>query len=306
MKNLVISFLFLLGFVVSAFSQTDCAETAKIVKPTLSEKAAETYNAKLAEAKVDFTKAPEDVDAIIWLGRRTAYLGDYKEAIGIFSTGIKKHPKDARLYRHRGHRFISLRCFDEAIKDFNLAAKLVKGKPDEIEPDGLPNARNTPTSTLQSNIWYHLGLAYYLKGDLKNALKAYKNCLKVSKNPDMLVATTNWLYITLRHLGKTKEAEKVLEPIKDDLDIIENDSYYKLLKLYQGKIKADDLLKEIGADAVDLNDASVGYGLGNWFLLNGEKEKAMEIFRRIRSGDQWSSFGYIAAEAAAAQADRLP
>ena len=53
----------------------------------------------------------------------------------------------------------------------------------------------------------------------------------------MLVATTNWLYITLRRLNKTKEAEKYLKPIKDNLDIIENDSYYKLLKVYQGKIK---------------------------------------------------------------------
>jgi tetratricopeptide (TPR) repeat protein len=201
------------------------------------------------------------------------------------------------MYRHRGHRFISIRCFDDAIKDFESAAKLIKGKTDEIEPDGLPNARNTPTSTLQSNIWYHLGLAYYLKGDFKNALKAYKNCLKVSKNPDMLVATTNWLYITLRRLNKTKEAEKILKPIKNDLDIIENDSYYKLLKVYQGKINADDLLKEIASDTNDLGNASIAYGLGNWFLINGEKEKAEKIFRQITDGNQWSSFGYIAAEA---------
>lgn len=88
-----------------------------------------------------------------------AYLGDYKQAIKIFTEGSVKFPKDARFYRHRGHRFITIRCFDEAIRDFETAAKLVKGKEDEIEPDGLPNARNIPTSTLQSNIFYHLGLA---------------------------------------------------------------------------------------------------------------------------------------------------
>lgn len=297
MKNMAISFLFIWGFAFSLFAQQNCADAAKVVKPVLSAEAAETYSTKLAEAEADLNKKPDDPEAIIWFGRRTAYSGNYKEAIGIYTGGIEKNPRDARLYRHRGHRLITLRCFDEAIRDFQTAARLIKGRPDEIEPDGLPNARNIPTSTLQSNIWYHLGLAYYLKGDFKNALKAYKNCLKVSKNPDMLVATTNWLYITLRHLGKTKEAEKVLRPISGDLDIIENDSYYKLLKLYQGRITADELLKEIGAGADDLSDASVGYGLGNWFLSGGEKEKAAEIFRRITSGKQWSSFGFIAAEA---------
>jgi tetratricopeptide (TPR) repeat protein len=296
MKNILLFTIFLSAFTSIAFAQSNCVETAKVIKPTLSEKAEEIYNSKLAEAKADFAKTPNDADAIIWLGRRTAYRGNYKEAIEIFTKGIEKHPKDARMYRHRGHRFISIRCFDDAVKDFQTAAKLIKGKPDQIEPDGLPNARNTPTSTLQSNIWYHLGLAFYLKGDFKNALKAYKNCLKVSKNPDMLVATTNWLYIILRRLGKTKEAEKYLKPITDDLDIIENGSYYKLLKVYQGKIKADDLLKEIGSNANDLNDASIGYGLGNWFLIIGEREKAEKIFRQITDGNQWSSFGYIMAE----------
>ena len=297
MKNILLLAAFLFAFSSIAFAQANCVKNTKVIKPTLSEKAAKIYNEKLTEAKADFAKKPNDADSIIWLGRRNAYLGNYKEVIEIYTKGIDKNPRDARMYRHRGHRFISIRCFDDAIKDFQIAAKFIKGKPDQIEPDGLPNARNTPTSTLQSNIWYHLGLAYYLKGDFKNALKAYKNCLKVSKNPDMLVATTNWLYITLRRLNKTKEAEKVLKPIKDDLDIIENDSYYKLLKVYQGKINANELLKEIGSNANDLNDASIGYGLGNWFLINGEREKAEKIFRQITSGDQSSSFGFIAAEA---------
>jgi len=94
-----------------------------------------------------------------------------------------------------------------------------------------------------------------------------------------------------------EKAKAVLVPITDDLDIIENDSYYKLLKIYQGKIKADDLLKEIESGSDGLSNASIGYGLGNWFFLNGEKEKAVRTFREITNGDQWSSFGYIAAEA---------
>lgn len=294
MKILPIFILFVV-FNSAAFGQ-DCLETAFESPPIVSMETWKTYQTKLAQAKADHEKSP-NADSLIWLGRRTAYLGNYKEAIKIFTKGIQEFPRDARFYRHRGHRFITIRCFDDAIKDFEMAAKLVKGKADEIEPDGLPNARNIATSTLQSNIFYHLGLAYYLKGDFKKALKAYRNAEKVSKNPDMLAATTHWLYMTLRRLGKTKTAEKTVIEIKDDLDIIENTDYYKLVKLYQGKSKVEDLLKEIGEKADTLGNASLGYGLGNWFLYNGEIEKALKIFRQLTSGNQWASFGYIAAEA---------
>lgn len=288
-------FILLVVFNSPALAQ-NCLENAKTVAPVLSENARKTYETKLEEAKADFEKKPNDADALIWLGRRTAYLGNYKEAIKIFTGGAEKFPEDARFLRHRGHRFITIRCFDDAVEDFEKAAKLVKGKADEIEPDGLPNARNIPTSTLQSNIFYHLGLAYYLKGDFKKALRAYRKAKKVSKNPDMLVATTHWLYMTLRRLGEEKEARKTLEPIKDDLDIIENTDYYKLVRLYQGKLKAEDLLQEIGAKADNLSNASLGYGLGNWFLYNEKNDEAVKIFRQITAGNQWAGFGYIAAE----------
>lgn len=290
-------FILLMFFAGNSFGQScGCFELARIVAPVISENTRKVYEEKLAEAKKDFEKNPNSADAIIWLGRRTAYLGDYREAIEIFNAGIKKFPQDARFYRHRGHRYLTMRCFDEAIGDFETAAKLVKGKKDEIEPDGLPNARNIPTSTLQSNIFYHLGLAYYLNGDFTNALKAYRECEKVSKNADMLVATKHWLYMTLRRLGRERAAANSIAKIRYNLDIIENDDYHKLIKLYQGRLSVDSLLNELGAEANTLSNASLGYGIGNWFLYNGEKKKAEKVFRQIVSGDQWASFGFAAAE----------
>lgn len=288
-------FILLVVFNSVGFAQS-CVENAKIIAPVLSEYARKTYETKLAEAKITYEKTPNDADAIIWLGRRAAYLGNYKEAIKIFTNGIEKFPKDARFYRHRGHRFITIRCFDDAVKDFEKAAKLVKGKTDEIEPDGLPNAQNIPTSTLQSNIFYHLGLAYYLKGDFKKALKAYRNAEKVSTNPDMLVATAHWLYMTLRRLGKTKEAEKLLTPFHKDFKVIENEDYLKLIRLYRGEIKRADFIKNFSDEANTIGNATLGYGWGNWHLYNGEPEDALKIFRFVVDGNQWASFGYIAAE----------
>jgi len=231
------------------------------------------------------------------VGRRTAYLGRYREAIDVFTRAIAEHPDDARLYRHRGHRYITVRELDRAIADFETAVKLTAGKPDEVEPDGLPNARNVPTSTLQSNIWYHLALAHYLKGDFERALPAYREAMAVSTNPDMEVATAHWLYMTLRRLGRAEESAAVLAPIRPDMDIIENGSYHRLLLLYKGLLPPDSLLaQQPGVDAA-LDDATVGYGLGNWHLYNGRPAEAEALFRRVLAGGQWGAFGYIAAEA---------
>ncbi len=101
------------------------------------------------EAERALAVAPTNVDSLIWMGRRTAYLGRYREAIDIYSEAIGLHPEDARLYRHRGHRHLSVRELGKAIADLERAAELTEGRMDEVEPDGLPNAMNIPTSTLQ-------------------------------------------------------------------------------------------------------------------------------------------------------------
>lgn len=281
-----------------------CLDKAKEIAPVLHAETRKIYQDKLGEAEAVHLEKPNEADSIIWLGRRTAYLGRYKDAVRQFSSGLVLFPNDARLYRHRGHRYITLRCFDDAIKDFEKAAQLIKGKSDEIEPDGIPNAKNTPTSTLQSNIWYHLGLAYYLKGDFRKALTAYEEAQKVSKNNDMRVATTYWHYMTLRRLGNAKEAKKLLKPFAGEIELIENTDYLKLIKLYRYEAKLDDLLATAAGNADTLGSASLGYGIGNYLLDRRDKSEAIAIFRKIVAGNQWASFGYIAAEAELARQPR--
>ncbi|MCW4013182.1 MAG: hypothetical protein NWF07_09365 [Candidatus Bathyarchaeota archaeon] len=248
------------------------------------------------EALKNYESDPEDADNIIWLGRRTAYIGDFRKSIAIYSMGIEKHPTDPRMYRHRAHRFITLRFFDQAISDFEKAAELIEGKPDEIEPDGIPNERGIPVSSLHFNIWYHLGLAYYLKADFEKALHAYEMCMKASEIDDKVIATAHWYYMTLRRLGRKAEAEKILEKITADMDVIENHHYHKCLMMYKGENTPEDLMKE-AYEMGDLGLVTTGYGVANWYHYTGEKEKAAKILRDIVAVEGWAGFGYIAAEA---------
>lgn len=264
--------------------------------PPVSAAAKQEMETRLQNARAQFEANPNDPEAIIWLGRRLGYLGKFREAIDVFGNGAKKFPTDARFYRHRGHRYITVRQFDLAIADFEKAVRLMRGKPDQIEPDGQPNARNSPTSTLKFNIWYHLGLAYYLKGQNEKALKAYRDCLKVSDSPDRLVATSHWLYMTLRRLNRPEDAAKVLVPIRAGMDVIENTGYYRLLLMYKGEIPFETLAGEVKEQRASSASHSIMYGLGNWHLYSGRKPEAAEMFRQILASDQWTSFGYIAAE----------
>lgn len=304
MKNSLVfaSLLIAISFTLTPHPEARILQTGKVTDfanraaPPVSAEAGRKMESQLTEALEAYEADPDDPNAIIWYGRRLAYPGRFREAIAVYTKGIEKFPGDARLYRHRGHRYITLRKFALAIADFEKAAMLIRGKRDEVEPDGQPNPKNIPTGTLQFNIWYHLGLAYYLTGQNSRALKSYRECLRVSKNPDALVATTHWLYMTLRRLNRREEAGQALAPIHPGMEIIENDGYYRLLLMYKGQVSPETLLADALKQGSSPGAHSILYGLGNWYSYNGSPEKALGVFRQILATDQWTSFGYIAAE----------
>ncbi|MEM7199708.1 MAG: hypothetical protein AAF628_05540 [Planctomycetota bacterium] len=254
--------------------------------------------AELSDAEQRWRAAPDDLDAIIWLGRRQAYLGRYRQAVATFTRGLERHPEAPRLLRHRGHRWITLRRFDDAIADLERAAQLVAGQADRVEADGLPNARGIPTSTLQTNIWYHLGLARYLSGDLAGAAMAYARCREVASNPDMTSAALYWCVLIAERRGRGQEAREWLAAVTPDWDIIENHGYHQLLLLFKGVRQRDDLVRAFGDGASDsIESATVAYGLALYDRFAGRGPAARHAMERILAGSQWAAFGYIAAEA---------
>ena len=266
--------------------------------PKDSEAVFQKKDSLLDIAYQDYQNDPHDLENIIWYGRRLAYMNRFNEAIGVYSKGIAEYPAAAALYRHRGHRYLSIRKFDMAITDFKKAADLVKNQPTEIEPDGIPNKLNKPLSTLQFNIWYHWALGYYLKGNYERAAKLYEECLEYSDNDDLLVATTNWLYATYQRLGETEKAKKLLDDITEDMEIVENTAYHNLLLLQKGVVTPGYLMASDSTGGDNrLNLITQDYGMANWYAQNGDDVKAKNVLTAILDADYWMFFGYIAAEA---------
>ena len=238
-------------------------------------------------AQLNYFDNQDSPEALIWYGRRIAYLGYFKEAIKVFTLGIVTYPNDARFYRHRGHRYISTRQYDKAINDFEKAVILIDQTIDQIEPDGLPNSKNIPLSTLHGNIWYHLGLTYYLKNDMNNALKAFTNRSVTHKYDDNIVSGGHWLYMIYRRLNKIEESKAVVDQVNQEMNIIENMSYHQSCLFYKGLLEESELV----IDEVAL------YSLANWYIYEkNDTLKAKEYYQELLKGNPFS-FAYIAGEA---------
>ncbi|MBI1762204.1 MAG: tetratricopeptide repeat protein [Acidobacteria bacterium] len=260
---------------LSVAAQTAPPETTSLLGVKHYAQADEKGEVAAAEKKL--AADPGNLELLIALGRAQASVWRYNDAIATYTRGIVAAPTNAMLYRQRGHRYISTRQFDKAIADLEKATQL---KTDDFD------------------IWYHLGLAYYLKGKFDKAARAYQSCLAVAEKSgkdDSIIAVSDWLYMSYRRLGKAADAAKVLARITPRMQVVENKSYYDRLLFYKG-LKPEAELVNL-EKASDLEIATVGYGLGNWHLYNGNKAKAAEFFRRIVSGKYWPAFGFIAAEA---------
>jgi tetratricopeptide (TPR) repeat protein len=269
-----------------------------LVAPALAPEELAEREAALAAARAELDTDPDSVDAAIWVGRRLGYLNRFREAVEVYTAAMKKHPKDARLYRHRGHRYITLRQLDRAISDLERAVSLRAGMRDEIEPDGMPNPAGIPTSTLHGNIWYHLGLAHYLRHDFAGSERGFRKALAAATTDDSRVAAAYWLYLGLRRLGRDADAVTVAAELPREPKILENHAYHALTRLFRGELTADEL-----ALVSDLDRATIGYGVAIWRLLHGDAGAGAAL-EEVRAAGPWPAFGCIAAEAELAAGKR--
>ncbi|WP_433495550.1 hypothetical protein ACQP26_10030 [Micromonospora sp. CA-248089] len=259
--------------------------------------------------------------------RLKGYLGKHEESVALLTEALELEPNSPRLLRFRGHRRISISDYAGAIADLRTAAdqlagvedeyemyqpevekdvvSLILGRPEDVRPQHLsdtdaaanPEILGRYNTTLHASVWYHLGVAQYLAGDLEGCLPSFAESEKASRHQEGLVASQDWQYMALRRLGRTAEAEEVLDRFRT-VDLVDEPhlvGYEGRMKLYTGQIGPDELWAM--CDGNSLKTVTQGYGLGNWHYYNGDVAKAREVFDGVLKTRVTHAFAYLAVKA---------
>jgi len=249
----------------------------------------------LSAAEAAWRADPDDLDARIWYGRRLGYEGRFEEAVALYGEGLARRPGDAELLRHRGHRLLSLRRFDEARADLERAAAELDGRPDSVELDGAPNPFEIPRGTLHTNVWYHLGLAYHCLARDDDAARAFAQCLALATNDDFRVAAAYWRALALVHLGRSDDARALAALYAGrPLELMESADYATLLALLAGAdTRAADAL---AAGTPGLSRTTLAYGVALWHRMHGREVEARALLEDAARAEPAHAFARIAAE----------
>ena len=255
----------------------------------------------IAEADAALAAAPDDVEALIAAGRVRRDFWQYRGAMELYSRAMELAPDDWRPYRYRGHRHISVREFDDAIEDLEAARE---------------------RASLNWDVSYHLGLAYFLAGRFGDAADEYQRCIGLAEDPaareaqkedfrscsqngddvESKVAMVEWAVRATMRAGRDVETAALLDDIDPDLDVSVNIAYYHDLLFYKG-LKTSQELLEPGPDA-PYRLETVGMGVANWMLAQGDVAGAREVLEELAQDPWWPGFGRIVAEVELARLTR--
>ncbi len=268
-----LSLLLLLGGALPARAQAPARGSAQYTSQAGVTYYAQRDTGAIARAESVLARDAQHVGRMIELGLAQAAARQYREAIATYTRALGSASGDALLYRHRGHRYISVRELDHAVAD------LVRG---------------LFLDSTNYDIWYHLGVARYARGEFAPAAAAFGQARRLAPNDNELAGSTDWLWMSLRRAGRAADAQGALASLRDSLRITSATAYAQRLRLYRGQLGPDAVLTP--ADTSDIAIATLAYGVGNWYLVNGDTARAREWFRRAIASGGWPAFGFIAAE----------
>jgi len=252
---------------------------------------AEKDDGRIAAADADLAKSPGKLDAMLKAGQVRDALLQYNASIGVYTKAMQAFPNDPRPYRWRGHRQISLRKFDLAIVD-------------------LEKARSLAPSSFEAA--YYLGLAYYFSQRYGDAANEFARCVNMAGKPDefakslpagmvgcatlpqtpeYLMGIADWHYRALRRAGRSGEGKEILGNIKEGLQMRSNESNYRDLRFFQGKVSEKELLESTG---IAYTNAASAVALEQ--ILGGRIGEGCTLWRKLSRDSNWSAFGVIAAE----------
>jgi tetratricopeptide (TPR) repeat protein len=252
---------------------------ASLAAPALAEAVALQQLKKHQEALSALARAlvidPANADARLLTCRSLAALRRHEEAIVACTESLRLRPDQADVLRDRGHYYLNLGQTESGLADLVRAVAL---------------------SPRDRGVYYHLGLANYLQGDFANAAKAYDGCVANAGDDAFRVECQAWLLPSLLRSGRKDDARRLLGSVSAASMDGHPGTYLDRLLLFRGVRTEAQVAATMTAEGA-LSEASVGYTIGIWHLLNGRTSRAREYFTRVVASNYATAWGYRAAEA---------
>ena len=230
----------------------------------------------ITSARAALAADPKNITRIIDLGVAESGARQFREAIATFTRGLEIEPNNALLLRWRGHRYLSVREFDRAVADLTRGGAI--------------------DNTIYG-IWYHLGVIQFVRGDFSAAAASFARAQPIAPDAGELAGSTDWLWMSLSRAGRGAEAKAMLDRRPDSKPEFKpvTNAYTRRLQLYRGEIGPDAVVTPADTDEVQV--ATLAYGLGNWYLVRGDKAQARKwLERSVQASGGWPGFGFIVSE----------
>ena len=86
---------------------------------------------------------------------------------------------------------------------------------------------------------------------------------ELADNDDRRISADYWYYQILRRMGDERQAAAFLKTVPEKPDLIENETYWRALRLDKGEITEAEAMKDGAKDPAGI---AVAYGVANYHL----------------------------------------
>jgi len=267
----------------------------------------------MARAIRDFTRAIEakpDFHAA-WLARGCAYdeAADVGHAIQDFGKAIELKPDDEAGYGARGSAFCGMGDFDRAVQDFT---RVIENKPESTmgfwSRGCAHRARGALDLAVQdfskavelkseyADAYMSRATACFETGDYDRMIQDYGRAVELA--PDRPIGS---YYHVILFLAKARLGQDGTSALADGLKQMKKEHLLaQVIRMFLGEIKPEDLLAA-ASDEDRKKDrekkCAAAFYAGEFYLLRGEKDHALELFRQCVATGVTTSDKYISAQA---------
>ena len=210
---------------------------------------------------------PDSIEKFLALGKAFSRQLRYREAIDVYTEGLKLEPENLPLLRLRAGRYLTTLQSNPAIADFEKSMSLGAERLDCL---------------------YRIGLAHYYAGRYAQALETFENCMPLC-DEEMGIAVLYWHTLSAVHAEK---ASTLLKYYRPDMAVGHHTAYEKAMRVWSGTTPLAAALEMLEREEDDLEYGITLYGL-LWHPDCAEKARLSKVL--LRRDGFWPSFAYLAA-----------